>query len=158
MAARKHRVVLSAEERAHLLEWIGRGSASARELTRARILLKADEGPGGPAWPDVQIAEALELSAGGVAGVRRRFGERGLRGCVERKRPARDYATKLDGAQEARLIQLACTEAPQGYAQWSLRLLAGRLVELGVVDTISHETVRQTLKKTPSSPISGGNG
>jgi hypothetical protein len=90
--------------------------------------------------------------------VRRRFSERGLRGCVERKRPARDYATKLDGAQEARLIQLACTEAPQGHAQWSLRLLAGRLVELGVVDTISYETVPQTLKKTPSSLTSGGNG
>jgi len=141
-----HRVVLTDTDRQWLLEFIGRGEASARAQTRARVLLKADEGPGGPAWRDDRIAEALELSSGGVAGIRRRFSKRGTRGTVQRKAPDREYETKLDGEQEARLIQLACSQAPTGRSQWSLRLLADKMVELGVVDSISHETVRQTLK------------
>ena len=153
MPAKKYRVELSSEQRDHLLERIGRGERLAREQTRARILLKVDEGPEGPAWPDVRAADALEVAEGTVAALRRRFSARGLRGAVERKAPDREYQTKLDGEQEARLIQLACTEAPQGRSEWSLRLLADRLVELGVVDSISHETVRQTLKKTSSSRI-----
>lgn len=129
-----------------------------REQTRARVLLKADEGPEGPAWSDDRIAEALELSSGGVAGIRRRFSERGTQGTVKRKAPDREYETKLDGEQEARLLQLACSEAPEGRSEWSLRLLADRMVELGVVDTLSYETVRQTLKKTSSSPIETDSG
>jgi hypothetical protein len=121
-------------------------------------LLKADEGPQGPSWPDDRIAEALELSTGGVGGIRRRFSERGLEDCVRRKSPDREYERKLDGEQEAELVRLACSEAPDGHSQWSLRLLADRMVELGVVDTLSHETVRQTLKKTGSSRIAPGNG
>jgi hypothetical protein len=120
--------------------------------------LKANEGPEGPAWSDDRIAEALELSSGGVAGIRRRFSKRGTQGTVKRKAPDREYETKLDGEQEARLIQLACSEAPEGRSEWSLRLLADRMVELGVVDTLSYETVRQTLKKTSSSPIGIGSG
>ena len=143
-----HRVVLTDTDRQWLLEFIGRGEAPAREQTRARVLLKADEGPAGPAWPDDRIAEALELSSGGVQGIRRRFSERGLRGTVERKAPDREYERKLDGEQEARLIQLACSQALEGRSEWSLRLLADKMVQLGVVDSISHETVRQTLKKT----------
>jgi len=143
-----HRVVLTNADRQWLLEFIGRGEAPARAQTRARVLLKADEGPEGSAWSDDRIANALELSSGGVAGIRRRFSERGAGGTVERKAPDRQYQTKLDGEQEARLIQLACSQAPEGRSEWSLRLLADRLVELGVVDSISHETVRQTLKKT----------
>ena len=143
-----HRVVLTDTDRQWLLEFIGRGEAPAREQTRARVLLKADEGPAGPAWPDDRIAEALEISSGGVQGIRRRFSERGLRGTVERKAPDREYERKLDGEQEARLIQLACSQAPEGRSEWSLRLLADKMVQLGVVDSISHETVRQTLKKT----------
>lgn len=157
MPAKKYRVKLTSEERARLFEWIGRGERPAREQTRARVLLKADEGPGGPAWSDDRIAEAFELSVGGVAGIRQRFSERGLEGTVQRKSPAREYDRTLDGEQEARLIQLACTEAPEGRSQWSLRLLADRMVELGVVDSISHETVRRTLRtdrfKTSSSRI-----
>ena len=148
-----HRVVLTDADRQWLLEFIGRGEAPARAQTRARVLLKADEGPSGPAWSDDRIANALELSSGGVAGIRRRFSGRGARGTVERKAPDREYERKLDGEQEARLIQLACTEAPEGRSEWSLRLLADRLVELGVVESISHEAVRQTLKKTSSSRI-----
>jgi hypothetical protein len=146
-----HRIALTDADRQWLLEFIGRGEASARAQTRARVLLKSDEGPGGPAWSDDRVAEALELSSGGVAGIRRRFSERGTRGTVKRKTPDREYETKLDGEQEARLIQLACSEVPEGRSQWSLRLLADRLVELGVVDSISHEAIRQTLKKTSSS-------
>jgi hypothetical protein len=143
-----HCVELTRRDRQWLLEFIGRGEAPAREQTRARVLLKADEGPEGPAWSDDRIAEALELSPGGVAGIRRRFTERGMEGTVRRKAPDREYETKLDGDQEARLFQLACSDAPEGRSQWSLRLLADRMVELNVVDTLSHETVRQTLKKT----------
>jgi hypothetical protein len=146
-----HRVTLTGLDREWLIEFIGRGEASAREQARARVLLKADDGPEGPAWSDDRIAEALELSAGGVAGIRRRFSERGTRSTVQRKAPDREYERKLDGEQEAELIRLACSEAPEGRSQWSLRLLADRMVELGVVDTLSHETVRQTLKKTGSS-------
>lgn len=153
-----HRVELAISDREWLLEFIGRGSAPAQEQARARVLLKADEGPEGPAWTDDRIAEALELSAGGVGGIRRRFSKRGLEGCVRRKSPDREYERKLDGEQEARLVQLACSEAPDGHSQWSLRLLADRMVELGVVDTLSHETVRQTLKKTGSSRIAPGSG
>jgi transposase len=110
------------------------------------VLLKADEGPEGLEWSDDQIAEALELSSGGVAGIRRRYAERGLESCVRRKAPEREYKTKLDGEQEAELIRLACSEAPEGHSQWSLRLLADHLVALDVVDSISHETVRQPLQ------------
>lgn len=158
MPKKKYRVKLSSEERAHLLERLGRGERPAREQTRARILLKVDEGPDGPAWSDARAAEALEVAAGTVAGIRQRFSERGLVGCVERKRPDREYERKLDGEQEARLIQLACSQAPDDRSEWSLRLLADRMVELGVVESLSHETVRQTLKKTDSSPTAVANG
>ena len=152
MSAKKYSVELTADDRAWLLEFIGRGDAPAREQARARVLLKADEGPDGPAWPDQRIAEALELSAGGVAGIRQRFSERGLEGSVERKRPEREYERKLDGEQEARLFQLACSEAPEGHSRWSLRLLRDTMVELEIVEQVSHETVRQVLKKTDSNP------
>ncbi len=146
MSRKTYRVELSESDRKWLLEFIGRGVAPAREQIRARVLLKADEGLKGPAWPDERIADALELSVGGTKGIRRRFAERGLEGCVKRKKPDREYERLLDGEQEARLLQLACSETPDGRSQWSLRLLADRLVELEIVDSISHETVRQTLR------------
>jgi transposase len=158
MPNKKYRVKLSDDERSHLLERLGRGKRPATEQTRVRVLLKVDEGPDGPAWTDARTAEALEVAKGTVAGIRQRFSERGLTGCVERKSPDREYDCKLDGEQEAELIRLACSEAPDGRNQWSLRLLADRMVELGVVDTLSHETVRQTLKKTGSSRISAASG
>jgi len=106
-----YRVELSNTDRQWLLEFIGHGEASAREQTRARVLLKADEGPEGPAWNDDRVAEALELSSGGVAGIRRRFSERGTQGTVERKGPERKYDTKLDGEQEAR-VRVFSNETP----------------------------------------------
>lgn len=158
MPKKKYRVKLSSGDRSHLLERLGRGERPAREQTRVRVLLKVDEGPEGPAWPDARAAEALELAAGTVAAIRERFCERGLTGCVERKTPAREYQRKLDGEQEAELIRLACSEAPDGRSQWSLRLLADEMVELGIADSLSHETVRQTLKKTGSSRIGASSG
>ncbi len=155
---KKYAVRLAEDERTHLIERIGRGESPAREQTRARILLKADEAEGAPAWTDGRIAEALDVSAGTVAAVRRRFTERGLVGAVERKAPERMYERALDGEQEARLLQIACTTPPEGRSHWSMRLLAGRMVELGYVASLSHETVRQVLKKTSSSPTSAGSG
>ena len=156
MAKKTNRVELSEEQRSRLLEWIGRGERPVGEQRRARVLLKADllkadEGPEGPAWSDERIGEAFELSKGGVAGIRRRFCERGLEGTVKRKSPDREYGRKLNGEKEAELIRLACSQAPEGRSEWSLRLLSDKMVELGVVDALSHETVRRTLKKTDSS-------
>ena len=151
MAKKTNRVELSEEQRSRLLEWIGRGERPVGEQRRARVLLKADEGPEGPAWSDERIGEAFELSKGGVAGIRRRFCERGLEGTVKRKSPDREYDRKLNGEKEAELIRLACSQAPEGRSEWSLRLLSDRGAQLGVVDALSHETVRRTLKKTDSS-------
>lgn len=148
MSKKTHRVELSTEQRSRLLEWVGRGERPARQQRRARVLLKADEGPEGPAWSDARIGEAFELSKGGVAGIRRRFCRRGLEGTVKRKSPDREYERKLGGEKEAELIRLACSEAPEGRSEWSLRLLSDKMVELGVVEALSHETVRRTLKKT----------
>lgn len=158
MPSKKYRVKLSEDDRSHLLERLGRGERPAAEQARVRVLLKVDEGPGGPAWTDARAAEALEVTAGTVAGIRKRFSERGLAGCVERKTPAREYECKLDGEQEAELLRLACSEAPDGRSQWSLRLLADRMVELGIFESLSHETVRQTLKKTASSRTAVASG
>jgi hypothetical protein len=148
-----YRVVLTETQRAELRGLVGRGVAPARLLTRARILLKADHGEGGPGWSDAAIAGALDINPSTVLRVRRQFVADGLEATLARKRPDRIYERALDGAQEAHLIALACSETPDGTDRWSLRLLADELVRLEVVETISHEAVRQTLKKTTSNPI-----
>jgi transposase len=149
---KKYIVTLTDDERQHLHNLVSAGKAAAQKLTHARILLKADAAPGSPAWPDEQIAEALEVGRATVARVRQRLVEQGLDAALGRKpqdRPSRER--KLDGAAEARLIALACAPPPAGRADWTLRLLADKLIELAVVDSVSHETVRQVLKKTNSS-------
>jgi transposase len=149
---KKYVVTLTDEERQSLSELIALGKAAAQKLAHARILLKADAAPGGSAWADAQIADALDVGLSTVARVRQRLVEQGLDAALGRKpqdRPSRER--KLDGAAEARLIALACSAPPEGRADWSMRLLADRLVELEVVDTVSYETVRQVLKKTNSS-------
>lgn len=146
---KKYLVTLTADERSCLADLLAKGKAAAYKLAHARILLKADAAPGGPAWPDARIAEAVEVSVATVERVRQRFVEQGLEAALARKkqdRPSRQPA--LDGAAEARLIALACSQPPEGRTSWTLRLLAQRLVELEVVDSVSHETVRQALKKT----------
>jgi transposase len=146
---KRYKVTLEAEERQHLQDLIAAGKAAAQKLAHARILLKADAADGGPAWLDGRIAEALEVSTDTVERVRRRFVELGLDAALDRKqreRPPREI--KLDGRAEARLIALACSPPPLGRAVWTMQLLADKLVELEVVDSISDETVRLALKKT----------
>jgi hypothetical protein len=145
------RVILSEEHRAELRGLVGSGIAPARMLTRARILRKANHGEGGPGWSDAAIGGALDVNPSTVLRVRRQFVTAGLAATLARKRPDRVYERALDGEQEAKLIALACAETPDGAERWSLRLLADELVRLDVIATISHETVRQTLKKTTSS-------
>lgn len=148
----KHYVVaLSTDERMHLEALIAAGTAPARKLTHARILLKADAAPDGPGWVDDRIAEAVEVSQPTVARVRRQYVEQGLEAALNRRGPRREYRRKLDGQQEARLVAVACGQPPEGQARWTLRLLADKLVELEVVDEVSYQTVRRVLKKTRSS-------
>jgi transposase len=148
---KKYIVRLTPEERAQLLQMVRSGKASARALLHARILLKADDSPEAPAWSDEAISEALEVHATTVARVRQRFVEESLEAALRPKPTTRRYERKLDGAAEAHLIALACGPAPEGQAQWTLRLLADRLVELQHVSSVSYETVRRTLKKTNCS-------
>ena len=148
MRQTKYAVNLTEAERAQLRTLVGSGVAPARMLTRARILLKADSGDGGPARSDAAIAGALDVHAHTVQRIRRQFVGEGLSATLERKRPDRVYARALDGDQEARLVAVACSATPDGADRWSLRLLADELVRLEVVPAISHETVRRTLKKT----------
>jgi transposase len=146
-----HHVTLTREQREQLLTLISSGTAPAHSLAHARILLKADQGEEGPAWTDPAIAEALETSVPTVERVRARFAQAGLDEALRRRVSSRPRPRKLDGTGEAHLIALACSEPPAGQEHWTLRLLAGRMVELAYVDTLSHETVRRTLKKTNSS-------
>ena len=147
----KYVVTLTDEERGALRKLVSSGRAAARRLTHARILLQADSGPGGPGASDGGIAAALGVGHATVERVRQRFVEEGLEAALERRPSRRDYRRKLDGRAEARLIALACSQPPAGRSRWTLRLLADRLVVLEVVDAVSHECVRQTLKKTSSS-------
>lgn len=152
MGKTKYAVAVTEAERARLRTLIGRGEAPARMLTRARILLKANQGEGGPGWSDAAIAGALEVHPTTVARIRRQCVEQGLAAALERKRPDRVYARKLDGTGEAHLIAVACSDPPAGRERWTLRLLADALVRLEVVETVSYETVRRTLEQTRSNP------
>jgi len=140
-------VRLSTDKRTRLESLVAKGKAAARKLTRARILLKADCSDLGPAWSDQQICEALDVGVITVHRVRRSFVEGGLEGALI-PRPVPRRPRMLDGEQEARLIALACGNPPAGRSRWTLRLLADKLVELGHVARVSHETIRRTLKKT----------
>ncbi len=157
MPRKRYVVRLRRAERRQLLRLVRTGKVAAHKRTHAHVLLKADEGPDGPAWSDEAIAEAVEVHCNTVANIRQRLVEQGLEAALNRKKlPPR--LRKLDGAQEARLIAIACGSPPEGQAKWSLRILAHRLVELEIVDQISHETVRRTLKKTPFSPTASSTG
>lgn len=146
--AKRYRVTLTQPERQELQQLISRGKADARKLAHARILLQADEAEGGPRRTDQQIASALDTATRTVERVRERFVEQGLDAALLPKPSKRVYARKLDGRQEAKLIALACAKPPAGKARWTLRLLADEMVEMEVVESLSYETVRQTLKKT----------
>jgi transposase len=149
---KKHRVKLPLSEQRTLKEFIHKGVGAARKLTRARVLLKAHEG-----WKDAAIAEALEVSERTVGRIRERYASGGLENVLEdRIRPG--VRPKLDGKQEAFLVALACSDPPEGRVSWTMQLLADRLVELKVVESISDETVRLRLKKTTSNPGKNNTG
>jgi transposase len=145
---KRYVVELKEQERERLAGMIAAGTAPARKLTHARILLKAEAQPQGPGWVDDRIAEAVEVSQPTVARVRRQYVEEGLEAALNRRAPRREYRRKLDGEQEARLLAVACSKPPAGQVRWTLRLLADRLVELEVVEEVSYQTVRRVLKKT----------
>ena len=145
MVREKYGVGLTPEQRNQLQHLIRAGKRSARVIIRARILLKTDEG-----WTAPQVAEALDVAEGTVFRIKRRFVEAGLEGVLKDRPQAHRYR-KLDDRGEAHLIALACSEPPEGHEHWTLRLLAGKVVELGLAPSLSHETVRLHLKKTPSS-------
>ena len=143
---KKYIVRLSAAERSQLTALIKKGKAAASKIRHAHILLKADVD--GPAWTDEHIAESFSVSVPTVQGVRQRLVEQGLEAALTRKKQTRPSRVPLlDGEGEARLIALRCSEPPAGHARWTLRLLADQAVALDIVEAISHETVRQTLKK-----------
>ena len=144
--------LLAPEQRDRLEHVVRAGKSSARVTTRARILLKTDDG-----WFAPQVAEALDVALGTVYRIKRRFAEAGLEGVLQDRPQAQRYR-KLDDRGEAHLIALACSPAPEGHDHWTLRLLAGKVVELGLAPALSHETVRQRLKKTSSSRGRSRNG
>lgn len=140
---KKYIVTLTDTERFDLRKMVSSGKGAARRLTHARILLKADQGLG-----DQQIFEEVEVGRATVERVRRRFVEEGFEASLDPRRPDRPRERKIDGEVEAHLIALACGTPPEGHARWTLRLLADKLVELELLPSVSHETVRQALKQT----------
>lgn len=151
MPRKKYIISLSPEERSDLEQFSRTGKAAAYAITHARILLKADVGHPDGGWSDSEISAALDVSVATIERVRERCVNEGIAACLKQRKRAQ-RPTLLDGEQEAQLVALACSKAPEGRSRWTLRLLRDQLVTLEVVDTISHETVRQTLKKTNSSP------
>ena len=151
MPAKRYRVRLSAEEQQELKGLVSRGRAAAYKQTHARILLLSDENQGCGAMRDEEIARALRVGNATVERVRRRCVEEGVEAALGRRQQVNRRPKKLDGQGEARLTALACSQPPEGRAGWTLQLLADRLVQWEIVDSISTETVRQTLKKTNSS-------
>lgn len=149
---KKYIVQLSAEERETLSKLTTSGKGPARMFTRARILFKADQGKEGPRWPDEKISEALDVTVQTIERVRRQLVEEGFDAVLSRREYIQKVSRKkIDGDVEAHLVALSCSEPPQGRARWTLRLLADKVVELGYVESISHEAIRQTLKKTKLS-------
>ncbi|WP_157685412.1 helix-turn-helix domain-containing protein [Paenibacillus donghaensis] len=132
---------MSQEEREHLEQLINKGKVAGYKIKHAEMLLKSEEGEHGPSWPDTRIAEVYNVSERTVRNLRKRF-----EAALEREKQT-NYRTKLDGEAEAKLIAIACSQPPEGYSRWSVRLLADRLVELEIVDAVSHMTVQRVMKK-----------
>lgn len=149
----KYSVKLNQEQRKSLEEMVSSGSAPAREIMHAHILLKSDQGNWGPRWHDHRIQEAFGVGETLIKRVRKRCVEQGMEAALHRRQqPARPHKQKLDGQQEAHVIAMLCTEQPQGQARWTLRAIADRLVEVDLVEDISHETVRTVLKRNALKP------
>jgi hypothetical protein len=151
MNIRKYVLKLTAEERTWLEAMVSKGKAAAWKIRHAHALLKMDQGEAGPGWDDARIAEAFGMTTRSLEAWRRQAVEHGPQTLFERHYPKRPQRCKLDGAGEAQLVKLACSQAPHERSGWTLNLLAGKLVELEMVESISRETVRRVLKKTISS-------
>ena len=151
MPAKQFKVILDEFQRDYLIDLISSGTNSARKLTRARILLKADESEFGPAYADEEIREAVEVSIPTIERTRKTFVLEGLTAALTPKKPSKPPNPKFDGEKEAHLIALVCSDPPQGCARWSLRVLADKMVELEHFSSISHEAIRRVLKKTNSN-------
>jgi len=159
IAVKKYVVRLRAEEREQLNTMVGAGKHAARQLTKARILLKADVSEAGDGWSDSQIAAALDTSVDTVARTRQQLVEEGFDAVLVRKHSPNSARKRIfDGAAEAKLIALACSKPPEGFAKWTLRLLEETVVELNIVDRASDNTIGRTLKKTNSGPICKSSG
>ena len=157
--SKKYVVKLGAEERDRLEAVINSGKRSAQLITKARILLKADTSDAGEGWSDREIATALDTSVNTVGSARRQLVEEGFEAALVRKYNPNSARPRIfDGAREAKLIALACSPAPEGFARWSLRLLEEKVVELNIVEKASDNTIGRTLKKTLSNPTAIGNG
>lgn len=147
----KYKVTLTKDERDELMAIIGKGSHSSQQFRTAYILLNCDEGEYGEKIYGRHICQVLKVSARMIDRVKQRFIEEGFEACLERKPLSRAREKKADGELEAQLIALSCSEAPEGFARWSLRLLADKMVEMEYIESISHETIRRVLKKTSSN-------
>ena len=147
MSAKIYRVTLTIEEREALTALVNKGKGAAGKLKRARILLMADEAQDNGGWKDADIIQALHTSRSTVERTREKCVEMGVEAAINHTQPRRTKPKVLDGAAEARLVQLACSNAPDGRENWTLQMLADKLIELEVVETVSYETVRTTLKK-----------
>jgi len=144
---RKYVVKLTEAQKQHLEKLITTGTSPARMLTKARILLKSDSSEHGPNWSYKKIVEAYDVSEMLIRDVRKRFAEQSFEAALQRKKPDREYEHSLDGEAEAHLIAIACSQPPQGQKRWTLRLLKKAMMERMYVETVSHETIRTTLKK-----------
>jgi transposase len=147
----RYKVTLTRAEHEQLKAVLDKGKHSSQQYRNACILLNSDEGPYGHKLSNEQIAKVLQINTKTVERVKQRFVEEGFEECMDRKPYPKKGPIKTDGDFEAHLVALSCSEAPKGYARWSLRLLADKMVELKYTDSISHETVRQVLKKTKSN-------
>ena len=147
MPAKRYKVTLTEQEQQDLLALISKGKAAAYKLTRARILLQADQSPAGPAWSDERIRQALHVGRMTVERTRQTFVEDGLEAALTRQKRSRPGNQKFDGEKEAHLMTLACSAPPEGRKRWTLHWLADHMVECRHFDAISHEAIRQHLKK-----------
>lgn len=148
MPKKKYIVTLTSEERSYLRGLISKGKTAALNQRYTRILLKTDQGPEGKGWTDEEIQHALDVHPGTVERLRKRFVKEGLKAALKRKEQKNRKAKKIDGKSEGHLVALACSQPPEGRKRWTLQLLEDQLVALEVVDSVSPETVLQTLKKT----------
>lgn len=159
IAVKKYIVKLSEAERSHLQALISKGKSPAKRLLKARILLKADDSEHGEGWSDSRIVEALDTNMSMATRVRQQFVEEGLEAVLSRKQRASPAITPIfDGEKEARLTALACSTPPEGYARWTLRLLEDKVVELGIVERASDNTIGRVLKKTRFSLTARNSG